>query len=414
MNSAAGRHFLFLQGMPCGFFPQIAARLRAAGARTTRINLCLGDAFFWQGPAAVNYRGRFKAWPGYIERFFRREQVTDLILLGEQRYYHREAVAVAQRLGIAVTVTDFGYIRPDWITLEHDGMSGGSHFPRDPAAVRALAARLPEPDWAPRFVDSAVTMARGDLLHNFANLFGCWLYPFYRRSDRRPATPIYFPACGLRLWSNARRQPAARRLVDDLSASGQAYYVFPLQLNFDFQIVAYSPFPDMEAAIEQVLESFAAYAPAAARLVVKEHPWDPAIIDWERVVRRKTREKGLAGRVHYLRGGDLNRLIEASQGVVTVNSTVGMRALQLGRPLLPLGQAVYDIPGLTWQGGLDRFWTEAPPPDTALTADFLKALAGTVLIRGVYFEPEGLAHAVAEASARLLAGQVGAPLPAAG
>lgn len=49
MNSAAGRHFLFLQGMPCGFFSQIAARLRAAGARTTRINLCLGTCFSGRG-----------------------------------------------------------------------------------------------------------------------------------------------------------------------------------------------------------------------------------------------------------------------------------------------------------------------------------------------------------------------------
>jgi len=130
------------------------------------------------------------------------------------------------------------------------------------------------------------------------------------------------------------------------------------------------------------------------------------------------RRLGLQGRVHYLRGGNLDDLVRASQGMVTVNSTAGMRAVQLGRPLKALGQAIYDVPGLTFQDSLDQFWTSATPPDATLVADFLKALAGSVLIRGVFFEKSGRRHAVAEAAQRLLDGTVGepacleAPLPA--
>ena len=51
---------------------------------------------FWRGPDAVNYRGSYRAWRDYIDRFFVREGVTDLVLLGEQQRYHREAVAAAQ------------------------------------------------------------------------------------------------------------------------------------------------------------------------------------------------------------------------------------------------------------------------------------------------------------------------------
>ena len=89
-------HFVFLQGMPSPFFSRIAAALRANGCRTTRINLCFGDLLFWRGPDAVNYRGSYRGWPDYIDRFFVRESVTDVVLLGEQRRYHREAVAAAQ------------------------------------------------------------------------------------------------------------------------------------------------------------------------------------------------------------------------------------------------------------------------------------------------------------------------------
>jgi capsular polysaccharide export protein len=65
--------------------------------------------------------------------------VTHVLLLGENRRYHRQAVDIALALGIQVVVNDFGYIRPDWITFERNGMSGGSLFPRDPAAIRAMA-----------------------------------------------------------------------------------------------------------------------------------------------------------------------------------------------------------------------------------------------------------------------------------
>src|ERR1700741_1031180 len=136
-------HFLFLQGMPSPFFRRIAAGLAARGCRTTGMNFCLGDWLFWGGRNAVNYRGSLADWPAFIDAFLVRESVTDLVLLGEQRRYHREAIQAAQARGIRVTVTDFGYLRPDWITLERDGMSGNSRFPRAMAPLRERAARGP-------------------------------------------------------------------------------------------------------------------------------------------------------------------------------------------------------------------------------------------------------------------------------
>lgn len=388
--------------MPCLFFPRLAERLRAAGARTTRLNLCLGDQLFWYGPRAVNYRGSYAEWPGYIERFLRENHVTDLILLGEQRYYHREAVAIAKRLGIDVTVTDFGYLRPDWMTLERDGMSGASRFPRDPETIKALAARQPAFDWSVQFTDQAAIMAKGDLVYSFSTLLGRVLFPFYRRSDRRPPAPLYFPACGLRLLGNALLKARADQFVRDLVASGTNYYLFPLQLNYDFQIVAYSPYTGMAEALQQVLASFASHATVGTRLVLKEHPWDPGLINWARLARRQARKLGIAERVDYLRGGDLDQLLHAARGVVTVNSTVGIRALALGCPVKTLGEAIYDIPSLTCHDNLESFWSSPPVPDPTLVQNFIQALAGSVMIRGGYFSEPGLVRAVEEASQRLL------------
>ena len=401
--AAAPRHALFLQGMPSPFFPQLAQRLRDHGWHTTRINLCAGDWLMWRGSQTRNYRGRETDWPAFIATFLAQEGVTDLILLGEQRRYHRDAVAAAQAQRVRVTVTDFGYIRPDWITWERDGMSGCSRFPRDPQAIRRLARDARPIDWTPQFAEDARRMAVGDLLHNFADVFFGWTFPHYRRSDRRPHPLIYTPASALRLLGNRLQRRRMHALAQGWSGGDRPFFLFPLQLDFDFQLVAYSPFGGLAPAIEAVLRSFARHAPPEAHLVLKEHPWDPGLKNWERLSQRVAKESGLSGRVHYLRGGHLDTLVAESAGVVTINSTSGIRALQLGAPVVALGQAVYDVPGLTHQGGLDRFWGEAQAPDAQLVQDFLLALASTAQIRGVFFHPEGMRPAIEEAARRLVA-----------
>ena len=87
--------------------------------------------------------------------------------------------------------------------------------------------------------------------------------------------------------------------------------------------------------------------------------------------------------------------------MVTINSTSGTLALAAGVPVVTLGQAVYALPGLTFQGGLDRFWTESEPPDQALFAAFRRVLAHTCLVRGGFHSVKGLDMLTENAAARL-------------
>ena len=378
-------HFVFLQGMPCSFFSRIGRRLGELGCRVTGINFSLGDQLFWRGGEAVNYRGSLDAWPRFFRRFIEREGVTDVVLLGEQRSYHKPAVEVAQACGVRVTVTDFGYLRPDWITLERDGMGGNSHFPRRSDALLEMARSLPSPDLSLHFSDSVFNMAVGDLVYSFSNVFGSWLYPNYRRSDKRPHPLIYFPATGLRLLRNSWHRPTAQHQIETLRSSGKRYFVFPLQLEHDFQIVAYSPYDSLTDAIVHVIRSFAKYAPPETLLAVKVHPWDPGFANWRARVQRIAAEHRVGDRVEFFQGGDIGPMIRGSIGMVTVNSTSGVHALTLGFPVKVLGQAIFDLPGLTAQMTLDDFWAAPPAPDQDLVDAFIRVLAGTIQIRGVFF-----------------------------
>ena len=81
--------------------------------------------------------------------------------------------------------------------------------------------------------------------------------------------------------------------------------------------------------------------------------------------------------------------------------------MQLGSPVKVLGEAIYDVSGLTFQGSLDKFWTGASKPDAALVRAFVGAMAGTVQIRGVFFDEPGLGAAVRAAVGRLYTGTAG-------
>ena len=84
------------------------------------------------------------------------------------------------------------------------------------------------------------------------------------------------------------------------------------------------------------------------------------------------------------------------QGVVTVF----LRDM-LGIDIYANGTWLYDMPGLTWQGPLDAYWTEADPPDAALVDAFRRVLIARCLIRGGFFDDAAIGEAVANAVTRL-------------
>jgi capsular polysaccharide export protein len=408
MLQSNSRVFLFLQGPSSPLFELLAEGLAARGHRVRRINLCFGDRLFWRKRPATNYAGTLEQWPEFIGSFLVEENVTDVIFLGDRRPHHIAAADAARALGVRVFVVELGYLRPDWITLERDGMTAYSRFPVDPEAITAIARRVPEPDLGQRYRSDFIRLAVWDLAYNFANVFLWPFHPHYRWHA------IYHPLAEYAGWiGRLVRRPflradanaAVRRLVDDR----HRFFLFPLQLETDYQIRAHSPFASQLDPIGQVIQSFAAHAPHDVRLVFKVHPLDNGLVNWRRRIRAIARAAGVADRVITIDGGDLANLLKHTQGVITVNSTVGTTALMASKPLLTLGTAIYNVRGLTFGGGLDRFWTDARPPDPKLRDDFIRALAATTQIKGGFYHHAALAAAAAEAAERLHALRINEP-----
>ncbi len=394
------REFLFLQGPPGPFFGQLAKGLRGRGCGIHRINLCGGDRFDWQEPGAIDFRSRMSKWPLFFDRFVQDNHITDLVLYGDCRPMHTAAVRLAQLRGVQVHVFEEGYIRPDWMTLERDGVNGHSTFERDPEVILAAAKWLPPLPSLPPITAQFRRRVRDSMWHYFHVFAGKPRFLFYRTHR---AGSLTVDAIGW-VMRFARRDQRERQAQAALAELGSAkYFLFPLQLTGDFQIRAHSPFLSMRMAAEYVLESFARHAPSDCMLMVKEHPLDSGFLNWRKFLARRARKLGIGDRVVHIDGGDLNELSEGATGMVCVNSTSGTLGLQVGIPVIVLGDAVYDVPGITHQRGLDSFWSDPDQPDPELYDAFRKTLHANCLVRGGIASESAIQILVRNSVERLLA-----------
>lgn len=393
------RSFLFLQGPPGPFFRLLAKEMNAKGFQVHRINLSGGDRLDWPS-GAVDFIEDFSQWPEFIDNFLRDQQITDLLLYGDCRPYHVAAHGLAAQRGIRTHVLEEGYLRPDWMTLELEGVNARSKLSRDKNWFLAQARELPAEAEMPAITASFRRRARDSYWHYHNVVIGRLRYPHYR-SHRSGS--ILLEGFGW-LWKFLRagaRRRAASAVIKKLE--GKEAFLMPLQLSGDYQIRTHSPFPDMQSAAAYTIGSFAAHAPPEAHLLLKAHPLDCSFYNWPRFVSAQARRHNIEGRLHFADGGDLDAMARNARGLVCVNSTSATLALAHGTPVCTLGEAIYDIDGLTYQGHLDSFWSNTSSPEPGLYAAFRRVLVDRCLVRGGLASESAVATLVVNVADKLCA-----------
>lgn len=406
-RGGAGRTFLIVSAPFGPFGRELARALGARGARALRVIMNGGDALDWARGEALVYRGGFADWGGWLERQLALHGVTDIVTYGDSSPYAAAALEVAIRLGVRGQVLEQGYFRPDWITVEHGGVNANSRLPADPDWYRHHPTASVATDAAGVGRTAPAAVARIFAYH----LAVYAAAPWFRRYRAHYSEPAYRQAIGhvLRFgWQQASRG-RRRRAFQTLVASGAPLFLTLLQRPGDSQLVRHSDFLSSSAFLERVVESFARHAPPDARLVVRPHPFDPGLTPHAAVLAKAARAAGVEGRVSFVDHGKLHEVLPLVRGVVCVNSTAGLAAIEFGRPTITLGRAIYDMPGMTHQGGLDGFWTAPETPDPDLYAAFRRAVIAETQVNGGYATARGRSLAVDAVAGRLLASP--APLP---
>ncbi|MBO9432033.1 capsular biosynthesis protein [Sulfitobacter sp. R18_1] len=391
VTAAPTRTFLFLQGPHGPFFNSLGKMLRRAGAEVWRVGFNAGDRAFWFHPSTyIPYRGRVEDWPGVFASLLDDKQVTDIVLYGDTRPIHAEAVAEAKRRGITVHVFEEGYMRPYWVTYERGGSNGNSRLmemtiPQMQAALARsdMEAPLPPGHW-------------GDMRHHiFYGALYHWFVMFrngdYRNFKPHRSLPV---TKEFRLYlKRLLLMPvlAADRLLATLKIrlGGFPYHLALLQLEHDSSFQKHSPFNTMADFLELVIEGFAKGAPQHHHLVIKAHPLEDGRVPVRRDVKRLARAFGVSDRVHFVRGGKLAQLLNDTRSAVTVNSTAGQQVLWRGIPLKVFGRAVYSQPEFVSDQPLPDFFAAASRPDNRAYKDYRRYLLETSQVPGGFYAARG-------------------------
>ena len=393
MSNATGqkRVFLFLQGPHGPFFHRLGAMLRKTGADVWRVGFNAGDRAFWFHSASyIPFRDTQDKWADVFSGLINEKQVTDIVLYGDVRGIHAEAVKIAEGRGLCVHVFEEGYMRPYWVTYERGGSNGHSRLMETSVAEmqKALAqsdmeAPLPPGHWG----DMRQHMFYGALYHWFV-MFRNGQYRNFK--PHRSLTVVQEFALYLRrlllmpaTWVDRVVSTARIRL------GGFPYHLALLQLEHDSSFQKHSPFETMPDFLREVMAGFAKGAPGHHHLVFKAHPLEDGRVNMRRTVRRLAREFGVEDRVHYVRGGKLARLLNDARTAVTVNSTAGQQVLWRGIPLKVFGAAVYAKPEFVSEQPLEQFFAQPSRPDNKAYKDYRRYLLETSQIPGGFYSARG-------------------------
>ncbi len=359
LRSFKGKRVLMLQGPVGPFFSRLATDLSWAGADVYKVNFNGGDWLFSRSGLfsdVFNYTGTLNDWLPYYSDLMHRLNIDTVLLFGDCRPIHAQVVQIAQQRGAEVGVFEEGYLRPDYITLERDGVNNHSSLPDSPNYYLDHP-----PIEAPITVPLGSTFGMAAMWAMMYYAAASLLKPFFRHYQHHRwlswLEGLFWVRSYLRKRHYQRKEQAVMPLLTG-EQSGR-FFLVALQTRGDAQISAHSNFESVEAFIGEVVDSFARGAPPGVALVIKHHPLDRGQSDYTRFIDGLVQQHRLAGRCHYIHDQHLPTLLEHASGVVVINSTVGLSAVGESVPTKVCGEAIFDIQGLTFKGSLDTFWSNA-------------------------------------------------------
>ena len=366
------------------FFKKVDRNFRKRGAITYRIGFNMGDQFYACSDNYTAFRERPEDWLPFIESFLAEKEIEMLFLFGDCRYYQNSAKDIAKKQNIAVYVFEEGYLRPHYITMEREGVNGFSQLSRDPSFYLSLPVEIVcEPEHAGNSKTKMVFAST--LYYALSNLFS-YRYPYYKHHrDFSAVKEAFFGVRGaLRKLLYLFTERGYRSLLT--GALSKKYYFVPLQTHNDFQILQHSDYQSIEKFIIEVLESFARSAPEESHLVFKHHPVDRGRKNYRSFIVEQAKILNIKTRVLVLHDVFLPDILRHAKATVTINSTVGLTSIAYGIPTMTLGDAIYDIEGLTNRGkALDLFWSEHEAPNAELYQKYRQFLIQNTQLNGSFY-----------------------------
>ena len=383
IGTIKNKNILFLQGPMGNFFKKLDNAFKTEGAATYKIGFNAGDSFFSNHYNYFPYRDTRDNYCTFIADFLNEKKIDKIFLFGDCRFYQSVSIKVARKLNIEVFVFEEGYIRPDYITMEKYGVNDFSHISRDAGFYHKITLSNEQ---KPKHAEySQFKMVASSIIYYLISNIFHYRYPNYKH--HRDFSALKEAFYGVRSLARKLTYPIYEKkyleiIKNELSNN---YFFVPLQTYNDFQILEHSGYKSIEKFIIQVVESFSKND-LDDRLVFKHHPVDRGRKNYKDFILDQARHFGIEDKVLVLYDTHLPTLLKNAKGTVTINSTVGLSSLYHETPTITLGNAIYDIEGLTCKGmKLKDFWYQPKQPDMELLEKYRLYIIENTQLNGSFY-----------------------------
>jgi capsular polysaccharide export protein len=371
---------LLLMGPIGCFFSRFSTYLESQGVPVYKLSFPLHE-FGFESHQRINFSEPMEKFGPFLKQTLLDKDIHHIFMYGDFIDPHKIALDVVQELrplrSIDAWVFELGYIRPNYVSLELERANARSNLNKSAEFYHAL----PEVNVIPQARrENGIRWRKlwkipTFIQHSFAT------YRIIQHEHKLQPSPAYLLAQVRGFYRKTIYKVTELSVRKKLKETAP-FFLVPLQVSSDSQVLLSSDYSGMELFIEDVISSFARHALPGNRLFFKHHPRDRGYNHYGRLIRRTAKRHQVQSRVYYYHDGPLGPVLKRAKGVITINSTVGLQALYHATPVKVMGKTFYDLPGLTDQHDLDQFWTVQANSDRKLFRKFYLYLLRSTQING--------------------------------
>ena len=373
---------LFLVGPIGTFFARLSNYLESNNVRTYKILFPLHE-FGFPKSRIIKYSQDINYFKKFLRKILINYEIKHIFMYGNVLIPHKQALDLINELkkegnNINSHIFELGYLRPNFVTLEKEGINYNSGFikNKDFYSRQDSYKVFPIASKHARFRIRKIWKSISFINHCFKN------YRIVEYQHKLQPKPIY-------IWFQIKGFFlkyffffTEYKLKNYFSCKN--YYVVILQVSTDSQITEGSDFKDNKKFIYKVIKDFSEANRNDINLVFKHHPRDRGYINYRHQIEKIAKEFGVFNNVFYIHDYYLSKLFQNSncKGTVLINSTVGYQSLFHSVPVKSLGITPYNIKGLSDQKDLASFFKNPSPVDKLLFNKFYKYILENSQING--------------------------------
>jgi capsule polysaccharide modification protein KpsS len=269
-----------------------------------------------------------------LEKIIKEKEIKFILMQNDTRWQHSLAIYVAKKLKIDYYVFELGLFRPNTITIDPQGVNYNNSVPKNKEFYRHISIEN-------KFDYSKIN---SDISEFERNIIVAKYMIYYRIGEILGKNSLENKTIRLKdYFSRFYNTYLKKRKKEDNSIQLPPNYIFaPFQVVNDSQTLVHSDFNNMIEFAETVIEGVKEYNSNNddnLALIFKEHPMDVGKVNYDDFYEKYKNDDSII----FLKQGNTNKIIEKSNLVITINSTVGIEALEMHKKVICLGRAFYAI-----------------------------------------------------------------------